>query len=102
MFEIRPEVLYTKSDLARFTEEAGIDVDYFLSRLKAPKRFKGLWWGRDILEALEAVPVLGDAPTAISTAPKGRGGRRKKRTETDSGGLIGGMFTREGLGIDAN
>lgn len=94
MFEFKNEALYTKADLARFTDQAGLDVHHFLSRLKAPKRFKGLWWGRDILEALEKVPILGDQPQAVSLAPKNQGGRRKKKT-----GLIGGMFTPEELGI---
>ncbi len=54
MIELKPNVLYTRADLAAMLEPAGVDVDFFIARIKARKVFKMLWLGEDILAALRS------------------------------------------------
>lgn len=58
MIELNPNTLYTRSDLAQMLEPAGVDVDTFLNRLGARKVFKQLWYGLDLLKAIETAPEL--------------------------------------------
>lgn len=103
MIHFLPEVLYTKADLSRLAEEAGINVDYFLARLGAAKRFKGLWWGRDLLAALERVPILGDdSPPSAPKPERPRRRRREAAKETGEEELIGGVFSASRLGISSS
>ena len=55
MIRIHPDTFYTKEDLA---EALPIDVDHFLSVLRPRKVFKVLYWGRDLIEAINQAPPL--------------------------------------------
>lgn len=87
---IERDVLYTRSDLATILEPAGINVDTFLSRLGPRKVFRMVWLGEDLLEAYREAPALRDEKPM--PPPKNRGNRKGT-------GKIGGLFTREEVGL---
>ena len=79
MIEIKPNVLYSRADLAAMLEPMGIDVDHFVARLKIRKVFKMAWFGEDILAALRTAPALADRPDgAALPAPANRGNRKRR------------------------
>ena len=79
MIEIRPNVLYSRADLAEALAPAGVDVDHFIGRLRPRKVFKMLWLGEDILAALRTAPALADRPEgAALPAPANRGNRGRR------------------------
>ena len=93
MIEIKAAALYTKADLEIFLEEAGVDVDHFLSRVRCPKKFRNLWYGEDLIQALQAVPPLSEGEKKeLPSAPR-------KRQKKARGELIGNVFTPSELGI---
>ncbi len=81
MIELKPNVLYTRADLAAMLEPAGVDVDFFIARIKARKVFKMLWLGEDILAALRSAPVLADRDEARELPPAANRGNRTRRTK---------------------
>lgn len=58
MICIDPNALYTREDLRQLLEDAGIDVDVFIARLRPRKVFRRLFWGQDLLDGLRAAPAL--------------------------------------------
>ena len=84
MIEIKPNALYSRSDLAAMLEPAGVDVDHFINRLKPRKVFKMLWTGEDILAALRSAPALADRPEAPGLPmAANRGNRKRRKTPID-------------------
>ena len=60
MFEIHPNALYTRSDLETAFSEMGVDVDTFISKIKPKRISKAVYWGADLIEAInEAEPLQG-------------------------------------------
>ena len=53
-WDINPNALYTK---AAIQEKIPIKVDHFLERIRPVKRFRTMYWGRDIIRAIEAMEV---------------------------------------------
>ena len=110
MFEINPHALYSRSDLLEGLQPMGIDADTWLARIKPTKRFRMAWTGRDLLDAMQRAEPLAErggddqpstAAISVMAALPGRRRGRPRKSETDSGGrrLIGGLWTREELGI---
>jgi len=93
---IHPRALYTKADMIELFQ--GVDIDYLLSRLRCKKRFASLWWGTDILAALEIVPVLGEETAIYSMSdvlpPTTKANKKKNCTK-----LIGRIFTADEIGV---
>lgn len=80
MIELKPNVLYTRADLAAMLDGSGVDVDFFIGRIKARKVFKMLWSGEDILAALRTAPALSERDGARELpAPANRGNRGRRR-----------------------
>lgn len=82
MIEINPHALYTRDDLAAMLKPAGVDVDHFIARLKPRKVFKMLFYGADILKALETAPSLAERdelPTSVELPPPTNRGNRTRR-----------------------
>ncbi len=98
MFKIDPAALYSKNDLTAYLEQEGIDIDHFLFRLKCKKKFRGLWFGEDLIEALRRVSPLSDseektAKTVFTQTPPRT---RKTKSETQ---MIGGTINPSNLGL---
>jgi hypothetical protein len=79
MIRIEPNALYSRSDLIEMLEPVGIDPDTFIARLRPRKVFRAVWYGRDLLAALDQAPALGDQEPATMPAAKNRGGGQKGR-----------------------
>ena len=101
MFKIEPDTFYSRADLAGMLDGSGVDVDFFIGRLKSRKVFRVLWRGADILRAYEEATDLQDrASAAKSVEPKNRGNRQPRRkSEEASTELIGGIFRGEEIGL---
>lgn len=97
MTRIDPCALYSRADLEAMLKPLGIDPDGFVSRLKPRKRFRLVWFGEDLLEAIRRAPELSE-PAPIP-APKNRGGRRRTGPKGPRENLIGNVFTLEELGL---
>ena len=84
MIEIKRDALYSRADLAKMLRDSGIDVDTFIARLKPRKVFKALYYGADLLKALDAAPALKERAAARTSAkPKNKGGRRRRKEMSD-------------------
>lgn len=70
VFRIDPAALYSPEALEH--QLRGIMcLNTFLNRVQPKKRFKGAYWGADLIEAIGEVPVLGDGASQIaSIVPK--------------------------------
>ena len=79
MIEIKVNYLYTRGDLAAMLEPAGVDVDHFIGRLRPVKRFKQLYWGMDLLDALKSCPALAERSDAPMPPAANRGNRKRRR-----------------------
>ena len=82
MIRIDPHALYTRADLTTMLDGSGVDVDHFIARLRPRKVFKCLFFGRDLLQALETVPALSDRSNQSNEpampAAKNKGNRRRR------------------------
>jgi hypothetical protein len=56
---IDPTALYSKADLEELLG-GRLSVDAFLDRLRPVRRFKNLYWGQDLFDALAECPRLGE------------------------------------------
>lgn len=86
MIEFNPNTLYTRADLAALLDGSGVDVDFFIAKIKARKVFKMLWTGEDILAALRNAPALAERDEARELPPaanRGNRGRRRKPRSDD-------------------
>ena len=84
MIEIQPHCLYTRNDLVKMLEGHGIDVDTFISRCKPRKVFKCLFYGKDLLAALDAAPPLDQRQSVRTHAPaQNKGNRRLRKSGAD-------------------
>jgi len=103
MIRIDKDTLYSRADLISLLDGSGVDPDFFIGRLKPKKRFRMLFWGQDLLDALAATPILGESEGAADPLPgipgRKRGRPRKQGAIPGVKGLIGGMFRPEDLGI---
>ena len=82
MFEIRHNALYTRSDLVEALAPLGIDPDGWIGRIRPAKRFRQAWWGRDLIDAIEAAPALNERPEMKRAANLPHAGRgRSRRTK---------------------
>ena len=80
MFRIDPYTLYSRKDLSDHLKPMGINADAWITRLKPEKRFRLAWWGRDLIEAIEAAPALAEKhETAEPPAARNGGNRRGRR-----------------------
>lgn len=76
MIEIRAHALYSRAALAELLRPIGIDVDFFISRLRPKKIFRAAWFGKDLLDALaEASALGGSGPESNPRSRKRRGAR---------------------------
>lgn len=97
MMKLDPQTLYSRADLAAMLADCGVDVDHFISRIRARKVFKMIWLGEDILAALRTAPALSDR-SECADMPKARNrgnrrGRKASAREIEPGALL----TREFL-----
>jgi hypothetical protein len=93
VFKIEPTAFYSKEDFVAGLEGTGVDIDYFLTRLQCIKKFRGLWWGEDVIHAFRnTTPLAGKDKKALPEIPK----RMRKKA---GGDLIGGIFNPTELGI---
>ena len=78
MIEMKPNALYTRSDLAEMLKPLGIDPDAWIRRIRPVKRFRQAWWGAYLIRAIEVAPALSeqDGKVPVLPAARGRGGRR--------------------------
>lgn len=53
MFRIDPNTLYTRQDIQRELGDA-ITVERFLERVSPYKRFKNLYWGKDLIDGINS------------------------------------------------
>ena len=60
MFEIKSTALYTRIDLIDMLSPLGIDADGWIARIKPVKRFRQVWLGKDLLDAVDRAPPLGE------------------------------------------
>jgi hypothetical protein len=91
---IEPNGIYTRDTLKAILDPVGIDVDFFIRRLKPKKVFRLAWFGVHLIEAWEQAPALYETkPT-----PNGmnRGNRRGK------GSSKGSIFSDADLGIETD
>ena len=83
MFEIRPNALYTRSDLEASFSEMGVDVDAFISRIKPKRISKAVYWGTDLIDAIDqANPIQGLSRSRSRRMPRARS-RGKAAAFTD-------------------
>ena len=62
---------------------AGVDVDHFVARLQPRKVFKQLYYGADLLRALDTAPALAERPEGVAMpAASNRGNRTRGRGST--------------------
>ena len=106
MIRLDKDTLYSRADLITLLEGSGVDPDFFIGRLKPRKRFRMLFWGQDLLDALAAAPILGESEDRADPLPAIPGRRRGRPPKQDkvaaSDGktrLIGGYFDPVKLGI---
>ena len=57
VLRIDPTALYSKEDLRDLLGDR-VGVETFLVRLRPVRRFKNLYWGQDLLDALSCCPPL--------------------------------------------
>ena len=77
--KINPDTFYTKVALERAL--AGVvSVKRFLLRVRPPQKFKGVYWGADLIEAIAVAPSLGedDGPGRPSLLAAHRARKRKR------------------------
>jgi hypothetical protein len=55
---IDPFTLYSRAALIEMLEPLGIDPDAFVARIKPIKRFRMVWYGADLLNAIRIAPEL--------------------------------------------
>ena len=78
MIEIKPNALYTRSDLAAMLEDTGVNVDTFIGRISPRKVFKMLYFGQDLLDALSEAPGLAEKKTPARST---RAGNRRVNSQ---------------------
>ena len=85
MIRIERDCLYSRADLSEMLNGSGIDVDTFIARLKPRKVFKALYYGADLLKALDEAPALKErtADRKAPPKPRNKGGRRPSKSEAD-------------------
>jgi len=70
MFEIRPNVLYSREDLEKGLGEM-MSLETFLGvvepLLPTERKFKSAYWGSDLIEALSSRPASGGPSSSRST-----------------------------------
>jgi hypothetical protein len=76
MIVIRPNALYTRQELRAKLARYGMSVDKFISKIKPLKRFSRLYWGADLIQAIDRLGALD--PRLPSTAAL-KGAARKPR-----------------------
>ena len=69
-------------------EPLGIDPDGFIMRIRPVKRFRLAWWGRDLIEAIEKAPALGEKQEVAIPAARNRSNRRGKGKGNEPGAKI--------------
>lgn len=90
MVKIDPTAFYTRGDLVQLFDGLKVDPDELISRIKPRKIHRFLWWGGDLIQAIENAPALTDTPAL--PAARSRGGRKGK--------AVSG-FTPEELGLES-
>jgi hypothetical protein len=68
VIRIEKDALYTRADLAAMLGPAGVDVDYFISRVKPRKFLRMVWLGEDLLAAMRAAPNLVEREAGAGSA----------------------------------
>jgi hypothetical protein len=66
VFEIRPNVLYSLEDLERELGDA-MTARQFVDAIHPAKRFKNLFWGHDLIAAIDLKPPLNEARSQCET-----------------------------------
>ncbi|MCG3198353.1 MAG: hypothetical protein GHCLOJNM_02852 [bacterium] len=98
MIEIHPNRFYTRGDLAELLAPAGVDVDHFIATVKPRRVLKALYRGSDLLTGWDRARELGE-PVPIPQAKNSGGRRRKTGPNGSEDRLIGGIFSREEIGL---
>lgn len=87
MVRLDPRTLYSKSDLQELLGEQ-LSVDTFLARLRPTRRFKNLYWGQDLLDALAKCPPLDEEyQPEMPTSPKRKEVKNRAQDHSDSNRL---------------
>ena len=86
MIEIKPNGIYSREDLAAMLSEFNMDVDYFIRRIQPLKRFKKIYIGRDLLNALYGAPEIGAGENGAEfPGAKNRGNRKSRKKNKQAG-----------------
>lgn len=72
MLALDPNALYSKEDLAALLTPFGLSVDAFLDRVRPRKVFKSVYFGKDLLAALERAPAIKDRSGRVVVPSPGR------------------------------
>ena len=78
MIEIKPSALYTRADLAEMLAPVGIDADGWIRLIRPVKRFRGVWFGEDLIEAIRLAPPMNEK-LKRELPEKCKPGNRRKR-----------------------
>ena len=79
MIRIERDALYTRSDLVELLKPLGIDADGFVARIKPVKRFRLAWWGKDLIDAIQKTPPLGEMGEAENEPEQLRNATGRRR-----------------------
>ena len=79
MIEIKPNCIYSREDLAAMLSEFNMDVDYFIRRIQPAKRFKKIYIGHDLLEALYNAPEMSAERSDVKLPAACNRGNRKRQ-----------------------
>ena len=79
----------------------GINVDYFIAKTKPVRRFRLAYWGKDLIDAMDSAPPLGETDMRLKIKPANRGNRRgrSKKENGEKEKLIGGHFKPKEVGL---
>lgn len=105
MIKIDPNTFYSRKDLETLLAPYRLHVNTFIARVRPAKRFGSLFWGRDLIDAIDAAPLLregrvetaakvGQCLSSARTGDRGQGAKPRK-----SSGKIGGIFDPADLGL---
>jgi len=87
MIRFDPHSLYSRADLIEMLSPLGIDADAFIARIKPVKRFRPVWWGQDVINAIENAPLLGEHQVDAPALPERKNGKRRSQGRNDDSSL---------------
>lgn len=70
MFEIKPHALYSKKDLAEALKDI-CHVETFIRGVKPERILKGVYYGKDIIRAIDTMQRVNESGEVNPAAPEG-------------------------------